>query len=189
MKAGIERLARGTAVLGGLVLTLVVILACLSIFGRGLNTLGHSGFLPGGLGDALIASGVGPINGDFELVEAGVAFAIFAFLPICQLSGAHAVVDVFTSALPQAVQRWIAAFWECALSAAILLITWRLGVGMEGKIANGETTFMLQFPIWWSYAASFAAALVASIVALWCAYARLREAATGRVLMTDSGGL
>ncbi|MCE0504201.1 MULTISPECIES: TRAP transporter small permease [unclassified Roseivivax] len=186
----IARLARATAILGGLVLTALVILACLSILGRGLNTLGHSGLLPAGLGEALIALGVGPIDGDFELVEAGVAFAIFAFLPICQLSGAHANVDVFVSALPRPAVRAIVTFWEVVLSAVILLITWRLGVGMEGKISNGQTTFILQFPIWWSYAASFAAACVASLVAIYCAARRVRGLLRGEDDdLTEQGGV
>jgi len=49
--------------------------------------------------------GVGPINGDFELVEAGVAFAIFAFLPLCQISAGHASVDIFTAKLPMRINR------------------------------------------------------------------------------------
>ena len=64
----IDRLARFMALIGGLVLVALVILTCLSVLGRGLNTLGHSAFLTGlapGMADALIASGVGPITGDF----------------------------------------------------------------------------------------------------------------------------
>jgi TRAP-type C4-dicarboxylate transport system permease small subunit len=163
-----ERLARLTAILGGLVLTALVILTCISVAGR--------------------TAGIGPVNGDFELVEAGVAFAIFAFLPLCQLHGGHATVDVFTSFLPAGLNRALIAFWEVVLSAVIVLITWRLFDGMMGKVGNGETTFILQFPIWWAYAASFAAAVVSSIVALYCAGARLAEVLTGRVWMPRGEG-
>ncbi|MDP5362160.1 MAG: TRAP transporter small permease, partial [Paracoccaceae bacterium] len=74
------------ALLGGLVLSLLIVMVCLSVAGRELGDLAFSGAL-GGFGNWLIDRGVGPILGDFELVEAGVAFAIFAFLPITQLSG------------------------------------------------------------------------------------------------------
>ncbi len=52
---------------------------------------------------------------------------------------------------------------------------------------------LLQFPVWWGYAtsfaASFAAACVASLVSLYCAAAaRLGEAITGRARMLYSGG-
>jgi len=187
----VERIARAMAVLGGLVLTALVLLTCVSVLGRGGNTLGHSALLNAvapGLAEALIATGIGPVNGDFELVEAGIAFAIFAFLPICQLTGGHATVDVFTAALPARANRLIAAAWELVLAATIVLISWRLFEGTAGKLANGETTLLLQFPVWWAYGASFAASLVAAAVALYCAGARLAEVALGRSLPAPGAG-
>lgn len=178
----VERLARATAILGGLVLCALVLLICASVLGRGLDTFAHSDlaerWLPA-LAGAILATGVGPIRGDFELVEAGVGFAIFAFLPICQLHGGHASVDVFTERLPVRAQRLLLAFWELVLSAVIVLIAWRLFAGMLGKRASGETTFLLQFPVWWAYAASLLAASVAVVVALHCAVARLAGAGHG----------
>ena len=184
-------LARFMAVLGGLVLSVLVILTCLSVLGRGLNTLGHSELLQGiseAAATALLATGVGPIMGDFELVEAGVAFAIFAFLPITQLYGAHATVDIFTAALPRRANKALVTFWEVVLTAVILLISARLFAGLQSKMAYGETTFLLQFPIWWAYAASFAASVVASIVAVYCAFARIAGLVTGRSFLPHSEG-
>lgn len=160
------------ALLGGAVLCLLVLMVCVSISGRELSDLAFSGIL-GEFGEWLIGQGVGPILGDFELVEAGVAFAIFAFLPLTQLSGAHAKVDVFTSGLGVSVNRALATFWSIVMAVIIVLITWRLFVGMQDKIRYGETTYLIQFPIWWAYAASFAAAITASIVSLYCAAMRL----------------
>lgn len=190
MKTAIERLARAMAVLGGVVLTALVLLTCVSVLGRGLNSMGHSDWLIGlsqSLADRLIATGVGPVTGDFELVEAGIAFAIFAFLPICQLYAGHATVDVFTSRLSDRANAWLVAFWEGVLTLVIWLITWRLCAGLLDKLGNGETTFLLQFPIWWAYAASFVAALAASVTALYCAVARVTYAATGRSILPASG--
>ncbi|MBN9673808.1 TRAP transporter small permease [Roseibium aggregatum] len=188
-----ERVARFMAILGGLVLTVLIALTCISVLGRGLNTLGHSPFLNAlseGIAKALIATGVGPVSGDFELVEAGISFSIFAFLPICQLRKGHATVDIFTNALPQAVNRFLTAFWEVLLSGLIVLITWRLYVGMSDKMRYGETTFLLQFPVWWAYALSLAAAVIASVVALYCAYVSIVEAVTGkRIRFVPEGGV
>ena len=186
----VEVLARLMAVLGGLVLTVLIALVCLSVLGRGGNTFGHSDFLTGiapGFADWLIATGIGPITGDFELVEAGIAFAIFAFLPLCQLYGGHATVDIFTSKLPTRLNAMLIAFWEVVLAAAILLIAWRLFEGMQDKMRFGETTFLLQFPVWWAYAASFAAAVVAALVAVYCAVARVLEATTAGVYLPRRG--
>ena len=190
MKTAIERLARAMAIVGGVVLTVLVLLTCVSVLGRGLNSMGHSDWLTGlsqGFSDGLIATGVGPVTGDFELVEAGIAFAIFAFLPICQLYAGHATVDAFTSRLSEKTNTWLVAFWDVVLTLIILLITWRLSAGLAEKYGNGETTFLLQFPIWWSYAASFVAALVASITAVYCSIGRVTYAATGRSILPSSG--
>jgi TRAP-type C4-dicarboxylate transport system permease small subunit len=186
-----DRMARSMAILGGLVLTVLIVLTCISVLGRGGNTFGHSEFLTSlapGLAEALIGTGIGPVRGDFELVEAGIAFAIFAFLPLCQLHGGHATVDVFTSYLPARINNALIAFWEVLLSATILLITWRLFEGLTGKFGNGEITYILQFPVWYAYAASFAAAVIASVVALYCAAARVTGLLTGRSYRPASEG-
>jgi hypothetical protein len=164
------------ALLGGVVLTLLVILTVVSVTGRGLNTFAHSDFLEGaapGIASWLIGLGVGPVNGDFEIVEAGIAFAIFAFLPICQLHSAHATVDVFTNLMPGRTNRFLAAFWEIVLAIAIVVIAWRLYIGFTEKLANGQTTFLLQFPVWWAYGASLAGAVVAALAGVYAAFARL----------------
>jgi TRAP-type C4-dicarboxylate transport system permease small subunit len=186
-----ERTARVTAIVGGLVLTALIVLVCISVLGRGGNTFGHSALLTElapGLANRLIGTGIGPVQGDFEILEAGIAFAIFSFLPICQLYGGHASVDVFTTFLSRGANRWIVAFWEVVLALVTILISWRLFVGMLDKLGNGETTFLLQFPIWWAYAASVAASLVAVLIAVFCAAARVNGLITGRDELPLGGG-
>ena len=168
----IERLAQVMALLGGVVLCALVLMVCISVSGRELADAAHGGWL-GGLGDWLVGLGVGPVLGDFELVEAGMAFAIFAFLPLTQLSGAHAKVDVFTSGMGPRVNRALGTFWSLVMAAIIVLITWRLYAGLQDKLRYGETTYLIQFPIWWAYAASLVAAVAAAIVSIYCAAMRL----------------
>lgn len=160
------------ALLGGVALCAVITAVCISVAGREAADLANSGFL-GGVGDWLLDLGLGPILGDFELVEAGTAFAIFAFLPITQLSGAHARVDVFTARFSDKAQRWIDAFWAIVMLLVMLLITWRLFAGLQDKHRYGDTTYLIQFPIWWAYAACFGAAVVACCVSAYCAALQL----------------
>jgi hypothetical protein len=160
------------ALLGGAVLCLLVLMVCVSVAGRELSDAAYAGWL-GGAGLWLVDLGVGPILGDFELVEAGVAFAIFAFLPLTQLSGAHAKVDVFTSGLGERVNHALGTFWSIVMAVIVCLITWRLFIGMQDKIRYGETTYLIQFPIWWAYAASLVAATVTCIVSVYCVVLRL----------------
>ncbi|MBQ0803955.1 MULTISPECIES: TRAP transporter small permease [unclassified Sulfitobacter] len=175
----IQFLARFTAVIGGIVLTALILMTTFSIIGRAINKVLHNEFFQtqlSGLSQALLDLGVGEINGNYELLEAGIAFAIFSFLPICQFNGSHASVDVFTSFLSRKVNRWIAAFWEVVMAVVIILIIWRLFEGMQRYIGNGETTLFLQFPVWWAYAASFVAGIISCIVAVYCAVIRVIEA-------------
>jgi len=159
----VQSLARLTALLGGLVLVGLVIMSTVSVTGR--------------------AIGLGEIYGNYEVLEAGIAFAIFSFLPVTQLYGAHASVDVFTSFLSPRVNRWIVAFWEVVLMAVILLIVWRLYEGTLSHYKRGGTTNFLQFPLWWPYTASFLAGIVASVTAIYCAVLRIGEAVQGRDIL------
>jgi len=187
----VETVSRAIAILGGLVLSVLVFLVCVSVAGRGVNTFAHWSWLEQvspELGVYLAGTGIGPLPGDFEVVEAGIAFAIFSFLPLCQLYAGHATVDIFTSHLSKRINLWLVAFWEVCLTSLILLITWRLFLGTLDKFENGETTFILRFPVWWAFALSVFAASIASLVAIYCAFGRVTEAATGRKLTPTGVG-
>lgn len=191
MNTIVNQLARLLALLGGAVLSGLVVLTCASIAGRTINGILHSDLVQGsmpGLADALLATGVGPVNGDFELVEAGMAFAIFAFLPLCQLNGAHAAVDIFTANLPPRVNRVLGMVIEVIFAAVLVLVAVQLFDGMMSKRSTGQTTFLLEFPVWWAYAASMLGAAAAAVVAVYVALMRLVEVATGhRILPPESG--
>jgi len=181
-------LARFMAAVGGFVLTLLIILTCVSIAGRLLNGFFHGDLIQSlapGFSEWMIAIGVGPINGDFELVEAGVAFAIFAFLPLCQITSGHASVDILVNSFSRRASRFLRMVTEIAFAGVLVLIAWRLGAGMLSKLHNGETSFLLEFPVWWAYAASLVAAVVAAIVGLYMGGVRTIEFFTGRILVWD----
>ena len=185
------RAARFMAICGGLVLALLILLICISVVGRSLN-----GVLHGWIGTALPAvsawllqAGVGPINGDFELVEAGVAFSIFSFLPLCQISGGHASVDIFTSKLPRGVNRGLQMVIDTVFALALIIMAYQLYKGMLSKQSYGDTTFLLQFPIWWAYAASLVGAVMAAVISVYVACVRVMELATGQDVITDETGM
>lgn len=189
MHQAVSVLAKATAIMGGFVLVALIVLTTTSIIGRVLNDVLHSEMAVSVLGDAaqrLLDLGIGEVRGSYELLEAGIAFAIFSFFPICQLNGAHATVDIFTSHLPKRAAKWLIAFWEVLLTAALLLISVQLFGGVQRYYGNGETTLFLQFPVWWSYAASFSACLVTCVVALYCAAMRVWEAAADRSILEQA---
>lgn len=191
MHRTIERLARFFAHLGGITLVMLVLLICASVFGRSLNGLMHSDFsqsaMPG-LADWVLALGIGPINGDFEIIEAGMAFAIFAFLPICQFNGAHASVNIFTSRLPAKANDALRLVTEAVFAAVLILLAWQLTQGGLSKLRSGQTTLLLEFPVWWSYAASIIAMWVAALVGVYVACLRAGSVIGGHPFPIEDEG-
>ena len=183
--------ARLMAICGGLVLTLLIVLICISVVGRSLNGLLHGwiGSVMPGLSAWALYLGVGPINGDFELVEAGVAFAIFAFLPLCQISAGHASVDIFTAKLPMRTNRVLQLGIDVIFAIVLISIAYQLYNGMLSKQSYGDTTFLLQFPIWWAYAASLSGAVLTAVIAFYVAGIRAVECLRGEDILSQEPGL
>lgn len=164
-------LARALALAGGAVLVVITVLTVVSITGR-----------------SLVSFGLSPILGDFELVEAGTGFAVFAFLPWCQMMRGHATVDLFASIFPGWMNRAIDLVSEALMTFIVTVIAWRLFIGLEDKYRYGETTFILQFPIWWAYAAAMVGAAIGVVISFYMLWVRLREVAAGRSLLEPTQG-
>ena len=178
-------LSKVFAYLGGLMLTGLIVMTCASILGRKANELMHTMQAKGILAAPaqwLLDAGVGVIKGDYELIEAGIAFAIFAFLPLCQMTGGHASVDIFTDRLPARFNLVLRAVIEVIFAAVLVVIAVQLASGMFSKLHTGQTTFLLQFPLWWAYALSLTAAAVAAVVGVFMAGLRVAEAVQGRAM-------
>jgi TRAP-type C4-dicarboxylate transport system permease small subunit len=150
MKHVVYGLSRAMAWVGALVLVLLAAMSVVSIAGRALSGLG-----------------LGPVPGDFELVEAGTALAVFCFLPWAHLKRGHAVVDLFWRAYPAPMRRVLDVLADALMAAAWCLLVWRMSVAMLDYRENAEVTFILQFPVWWGYAASMVPAVIGCLVYLW----------------------
>lgn len=184
-------LSRAMAGLGGAVLCALVLITCASVLGRQIDKLLNSAPVQSampGLADWLLARGIGPITGDFELVELGMGFVIFAFLPLCQIQSAHARVDILAERLSQRSQRVLGALAEGIFAAILVVIAWQLAIGTMGRMQSGQNSFLLAIPLWWAYAAALVAAMLAAAVGLYMAVMRLRELAAGRALLPDPEG-
>jgi len=104
-----------------------------------------------------------------------MAIAVIAFLPWCSMRRGHATVDIFTANLPLSANRVIDLLWEAVLTIVLAVIAWRLFAGTADKMRYGETTFLLQYPVWWSFAACAVLAVVAALVSLWMTIVRFAE--------------
>ena len=191
MKNLATQAARLMAICGGLVLTVLIVLICISVIGRSLNGLLHGwiGAVMPGISAWALDLGVGPINGDFELVEAGVAFAIFAFLPLCQISAGHASVDIFTAKLQTRINRLLQLAIDVIFAVVLIAIAYQLYNGMLSKQRYGDTTFLLQFPIWWAYAASLSGSILTAVISLYVAGIRALEFMRGEDILSQEAGL
>jgi len=172
MRAGPSGLARRIielwALAGGLVLVAVVLMNAYSLFA-----------------DIAFRR---PLAGDFELVEVGVAVAAFAFLPYCQLTGANVTADIFTQNAGARTVALLALFSALIAFFFSLLLTWRMSLGLLEYRQYGETTVIMNFPIWIAFIPiifSLALLAVASLISVRDALADVRspgsyEEATGR---------
>jgi TRAP-type C4-dicarboxylate transport system permease small subunit len=162
----IYAIARFMALAGGAVLVAFMLVTVLNIVGRAL--------LP--LNEVFGARVFGPIPGDYEIAEAGLAFATFAFLGWCTLTRGHAIVSLVTDKFPVRVNAMIELVMESLALIAAAFIAWRHWAGMVDKFSNGETSFILRFPIWWAYAAGMIGAAVWVIVLIYCVARSARNA-------------
>ncbi len=191
MNKSMMRLAYFMAYCGGVILLALILLTCVSIIGRSVNGMMHSDLAQstiGGFANWAIAAGVGPINGDYELVEAGMAFAIFSFMPLCQISAAHAAVDVFVGLMPRGLVRFLIWISEIVFALVLILIAYQMFNGTGDKFRSNETTLLLEFPIWWAYALSLVGAVVAALTAVYMAGIRTVELVLGTTLVAEGGG-
>lgn len=130
LSAMIARLATGWAILGGLLLLAVV----------GVNA---ASVLAGVFGTSF--------SGDFELTEMGVAVAVFAFLPYCQLTDANVTADIFTAHASARVVAGLRALASLVAFGFGGLLLWRMYPGMMDQRDYNASTAILQIPIWWAY--------------------------------------
>jgi TRAP-type C4-dicarboxylate transport system permease small subunit len=130
----IGRATRAVAILGGCLSIATATLVTVSVLGRWL--------------------GFGSINGDFELVQMGVALSVFCFLPLSQARRGNIMVDTFTTWLPARVQRAIDAFWDFVYAGFMALIAWCLMNGARDAVASGLNSTMLGVPLWPVFAAT-----------------------------------
>ncbi len=122
----LARISRVFVIIGGITLTAAGFLTVFSVIGRY--------FL-----DA-------PIPGDFELVEAACALAVFSFLPHCQLQKGNVLVDFFTYKMSARGRGFLDSFSALVYTFIAALLTWRLLVGGLDLLRTNEQTIVLHIP-------------------------------------------
>jgi TRAP-type C4-dicarboxylate transport system permease small subunit len=151
---GAARIARVLALLGGFLLLGLAVLVTTSVLMRWV----------GGQG----------VNGDFELVQTGLALAVFAFLPLCQAHRGNVMVDTFTLRLPASSQAALDVLWDFVYAAFAAFIAWRLAIGASEALSSQTTSMVLGLPIHYAIGACAAMAAFLALIAVLTAIRRAR---------------
>ena len=150
-----EKIIEGWALAGGVLLLMVVLVTAYSM-----------------AGNILFAK---PVPGDFEIVQIGVAVAVFAFLPYCQITDSNVSADIFTArAGPKLVAVFALIASVIALAFSILLL-WRMSLGMLDYRKYEEITMVYQFPIWMAYVPILVSLFLLSIASLMTSIRSLQQ--------------
>jgi TRAP-type C4-dicarboxylate transport system permease small subunit len=129
---GLSWLSRQFALAGGLIMLALATMTVVSIIGR--STIGVA------------------VEGDYELVELGLAAAVFLFLPECYLRQGHVVVDLFTAACRPSTLRVLEMISDLLFALVSFVLVWRLWIaGLESR-EYFEQTMILGMPLWWVFA-------------------------------------
>ena len=142
----LEKLAKLSAVLAGVLLTAITLMTCVSLIGR--NTTGWT------------------IVGDFELSGSAAGAAIALFMPWCQLRRGNIMVDFFTTRASAATQDRLDRFGALLLGLAMGLMTWRTTIGGLSAWKAHSGSMMLGFPEWVVYCGMVPPLALTTVIAL-----------------------
>jgi TRAP-type C4-dicarboxylate transport system permease small subunit len=124
----LERIALLCSLLGGLVLTGVMLMTCYSLFGR--NVLGSA------------------MMGDFELTSVGAGAAIALFMPLCQLRRENIIVDFFTAKCSEDTNFKLDRLGDLLMTVIFFLLSWRCGAAAINAKETMGASMLLGFPDW-----------------------------------------
>ena len=141
-----RRISDRLALAGGVLLLGMAVLVTASVLRRRLTSQG--------------------VPGDFELLQTGLAVAVFAFMPLCQLRGGNLFVDTFTGRLPLAVRLRLDAMWALTYAGVATLIAVMMTVGAFETLRSGTRSMVLGLPQGWPIAVSAALAAWLAFVVL-----------------------
>lgn len=122
--------AKGLAIIGGLLFVGLLVMSIVSIVGRKLASA--------------------PVPGDVELLQMIAAAACASFFAYCHLNQGDVKVDFFTASAPPAVVETLDAFGSLLVGLVGAILTWRVFAGAMSVREAGETSAILDVPIWWA---------------------------------------
>ena len=139
-------LAKGCAILAGVLLTFITLMTCVSLIGR--NTVGIT------------------LAGDFELTGVVAGAAIALFLPWCQVKRGNIIVDFFTTGASSQTQSRMDRFGALLMAVVMALLAWRSSMGGLSAWKAQSGSMMLGFPEWIVYCGIVPPLALCAVIAL-----------------------
>ncbi len=124
----LDRLARFCSILGGLVMTALMLMTCYSLISRNVF-------------DAALI-------GDFELTGVGAGAAIALFMPLCQLKHENIIVDFFTANRSELFNFRLDRFGDLLMAVVFSLLSWRCTAAAINAVETMGASMLLGFPDW-----------------------------------------
>ena len=177
VEQAMNAVARSFAYFGGIILILLAVMTVISTIGRAFVG---------------VQIGLGPIPGDFELVEAGTAVAVFCFMSWCHLNQGHVTVDIVAGYFPTHVNLALVLVGNILVFLVATIIAWRLWMGFGEQVTwfdqnlrdilgfgykpfTNNTTYVLGMPLWYSYFLSFVGAALFTVVSFFTTWRALND--------------
>jgi TRAP-type C4-dicarboxylate transport system permease small subunit len=139
-------LAKLSAISAGILLTAITAVVCASLIGR--NTTGWT------------------LVGDFELSGAAAGAAIALFIPWCQATRGHIIVDFVTTRCQPRTNAQLDRFGALVMAVVMALMAWRSSIGLMNAWNTQAGTMMLGFPEWIVYACIVPPLALSALLAL-----------------------
>jgi TRAP-type C4-dicarboxylate transport system permease small subunit len=124
----LDRIARFCSILGGLVMTALMLMTCYSLISRNVF-------------DAALV-------GDFELTGVGAGAAIALFMPLCQLKHENIIVDFFTANRSEAFNFKLDRLGDGLMAIIFALLAWRCTAAAINALDTMGASMLLGFPDW-----------------------------------------
>ena len=150
-------LARACSIIGGLIMTALMLMTCYSVVGRNFFE------------KALI--------GDFELTAIACGIAMAFFMPLCQLDRGNIIVDFFTANRSARFNHGLDRIGDLLMAVIFFLLAWRSGVAALSAKENMGASMLLGFPDWIVLAGMSVPFALTSLIALVQALARFDPSA------------
>lgn len=142
----LERLARASAIVAGIILVALTLMTVYSVIGRDL------------FGKALL--------GDFELTAVMTGAAIALFLPWCQVKRGNIIVDFFTTRASDRTRGLLDRVGALFIAVMMGLCAWRATLGGLSAYKSNSGTMMLGFPEWIVYSFIVPGLVITALIAL-----------------------